>query len=425
MTERDLSNFSAEKALTPLDSFESHITADGSPVDDGGLAATESATESGTVPIDENPFSSPVLDTDRPTVAPSAVIPLNDSPPCWYCGLAEAAAWWLGTLGVHLTAAIFMAIVLVVFNLLNGKKSPADINEPASMMWITSGEMILFVLAAMLGVSVRYWGRTFHELNFQRPDHRHFWLVLGGTLPLTMCVSVWAVPVQLGWSLIKEAIPVLSVFDSMNSMEAIKDLADASSLGAMVFVVAVLPAIGEELIFRGAIGRVLIANLGMISGVLLTTFLFGCLHIHPVHAVAVMPLGLAIHLVYLWSRSFWLPMLLHFVNNCWATIAAQNQGVDPTGQGLEMPLINLVMMLISAVGVVAMGICFRQSRVRLFDASGNETPAVRFPVRVTSGSGIESRSMPMNGHAWQLAIACMVFCHLIVALDLIKSIGQW
>ena len=31
----------------------------------------------------------------------------------------------------------------------------------------------------------------------------------------------------------------------------------------------------------------------------------------------------------------------------------------------------------------------------------------------------------MNGHAWQLAIACMVFCHLIVALDLIKSIGQW
>jgi hypothetical protein len=90
-----------------------------------------------------------------------------------------------------------------------------------------------------------------------------------------------------------------------------------------------------------------------------------------------------------------------------------------------MPLINLVMMLISAVGVVAMGICFRQSRVRLFDASGNETPDVRFPVRVTSGSGIESRSMPMNGHAWQLAIACMVFCHLIVALDLIKSIGQW
>ena len=353
-------------------------------------------------------------------VAPAPVAVSDEAAPSWFRGIAEAVGWWFGTLLVHVLAGAFMAIGLIVFNILNGKAKPADIMNSESMLLITAGEMILFVLASILAVSVRYWGRTFRELNFSRPQSRHLWMVIGGTLPLTICVSACSVPVQLGWDALISAIPALKSFDGLNTMEVVKNMAESTSLPVMIFVIALMPAIGEELIFRGAIGRVLISNLGLVGGVLLTSFLFGWLHIHPVHAISVMPLGLAMHVVYLWSRSFWLPMLLHFLNNCWASIAAQSGTVDPVREGVQIGWMDGVNLGVSAVGVIALGIVFWQSRVRLLDADGRDCGNARYPVRVCTDEGIRTESSPVPSLYWRLSVVCMVLCHLIVAIDLFR-----
>lgn len=344
-------------------------------------------------------------------------VPIN-APRNRFLAVAEALGWWFGALLVHLIAGASMAIILIVFNLISGKARPTDIMNPDSMMYITAGEMILFVLAAMMAVSVRYWGRTFSELNFSRPNSRHLWMVIGGTLPLTICVSTFSIPIQIGWNYLCEAIPVLKIFDSMNTMEVINDMAKTTSLLSMIFVIAILPAIGEELIFRGAVGRVLIANLGLWGGVLLTSFLFGWLHIHPVHALAVMPLGLAMHLVYLWSRSFWLPMLLHFINNTWAAISAQGPAIDPMRQGVPMRSIDGLLIAVSVFAVVATVIAFWQSRVRLFDSENREIDESRFPVRVSPG--LHRQSFPMEPKYWRSAVFGMALCHLIVVVELLR-----
>jgi len=38
---------------------------------------------------------------------------------------------------------------------------------------------------------------------------------------------------------------------------------------------------------------------------LITSVLFGIMHVNPAQAIGVMPLGLAMHFVYLTTRSFW------------------------------------------------------------------------------------------------------------------------
>ena len=346
--------------------------------------------------------------------------PLPEDPPrTKVFAVAEALGWWVGALLVHLVAGAGMAVILILINLMSGKANPADIMNPASMMSVTAGEMMLFVIASILAVSVRYWGRTFSELNFRRPDRRHLWMVIGGTLPLSLCVTACSVPVQIGWNYLGDIIPTLKLFDNMNTMEVVKDMATTSSLWSMIFVIALLPAIGEELIFRGAVGRILIANLGLTGGVLLTSFLFGWLHIHPVHALSVMPLGLAIHLVYLWSRSIWLPMLLHFLNNTWASVSAQGSGIDPTRHGDSVQIIDGLLMGVSVVAVIALGIAFRHSRVRLFDAENREWDDSRFPLRVVPG--MHRQSLPIQSTYWRTAVISMVLCHLIVLFELWQS----
>lgn len=75
-----------------------------------------------------------------------------------------------------------------------------------------------------------------------------------------------------------------------------------------------LPALGEELFFRGVLGRGLTARYGFF-GMLLTSLLFGLQHLPADHMAATTLLGLIAQLVYLATGSLWGPIALHLGNN--------------------------------------------------------------------------------------------------------------
>lgn len=93
-----------------------------------------------------------------------------------------------------------------------------------------------------------------------------------------------------------------------------------------VLIIGVGPALGEELWCRGFIGRGLIANHGVIPGVLLSSLLFGIMHIEPRQVAYATVLGVILHSVYLWTRSLLMPMLLHFMNNSLSMIQISRDG---------------------------------------------------------------------------------------------------
>src|SRR5205085_9678359 len=102
-----------------------------------------------------------------------------------------------------------------------------------------------------------------------------------------------------------------------------------------VLVMAVLPALGEELIFRGLIGRGLLARWGVVAGVLWTSVLFGLVHLNPAQAIAVIPIGVILHFVYLTTGSFWAPVLLHFLNNAFAAVMLKYGEQLPLGRVMD------------------------------------------------------------------------------------------
>ncbi len=83
-----------------------------------------------------------------------------------------------------------------------------------------------------------------------------------------------------------------------------------------LLVIALLPAIGEELLFRGILQRKVIAMSGSVHvGIWVTAILFSAIHVQFYGFVPRMLLGALFGYLYVWSGNLWVSMLAHFVNN--------------------------------------------------------------------------------------------------------------
>ncbi|MBE0651517.1 MAG: CPBP family intramembrane metalloprotease [Bacteroidales bacterium] len=87
-------------------------------------------------------------------------------------------------------------------------------------------------------------------------------------------------------------------------------------LSLNLFIVALMPAIGEELVFRGVIQQHLIGWLrNKHVGVWLTAILFSAVHLEFFGFLPRLVLGLMLGYLYVYSRNLWVPIFAHFVNN--------------------------------------------------------------------------------------------------------------
>jgi len=83
-----------------------------------------------------------------------------------------------------------------------------------------------------------------------------------------------------------------------------------------MLVIAVIPAIGEELLFRGIIQRQFAELAGNKHfGIVLTAFLFSALHMQFFGFFPRFVLGLVLGYLFQWSGNLWMPILAHFFNN--------------------------------------------------------------------------------------------------------------
>jgi uncharacterized protein len=111
--------------------------------------------------------------------------------------------------------------------------------------------------------------------------------------------------------------------DSDHLMKQILAPVGFAGLALNVFMIAVLPAIGEEMLFRGVLQKIFgrIFKSGH-TAVWVTAILFSALHFEFLGFLPRLILGLVFGYLYLWSGKLWLSILAHFVNNAVPTIAA-------------------------------------------------------------------------------------------------------
>lgn len=91
------------------------------------------------------------------------------------------------------------------------------------------------------------------------------------------------------------------------------------SFGSMIFnvaVIAIVPAFGEELLFRGVIQKLFTKwTKNAHWGIWIAAALFSALHAQFFGFFPRMALGALLGYLLLWSGSLWVPILAHFINN--------------------------------------------------------------------------------------------------------------
>jgi len=142
------------------------------------------------------------------------------------------------------------------------------------------------------------------------------------------------------------AIPCINLMAALNEMisfpsilsgleQRLKDFEEAAQkstklflnvdgIGGMffnIFMIAFLPAIGEELIFRGLLHKIIVQWTGNIHvTIIICGFLFSLMHLQFYGFFPRWLLGVMFGYLLVWSGTIWLPIFAHFVNNTMAVV---------------------------------------------------------------------------------------------------------
>jgi len=113
-----------------------------------------------------------------------------------------------------------------------------------------------------------------------------------------------------------------------------------------VMMIAVLPAIGEEMIFRGVFQKILsdLFRSGHLA-IWITAFLFSAFHFQFFGFVPRFILGLVFGYLFFWSGTLWLPIISHFINNAVPVIGACIYGWDKVNVLSDIPLWKQMVVL--------------------------------------------------------------------------------
>jgi membrane protease YdiL (CAAX protease family) len=272
--------------------------------------------------------------------------------------------------GAVLAIAVVVGVVFFAPNVL----PQADLADSARLMGtpvFAAAMMVALTSAQLLGIGFswlalrlvagRDWPR---QVGLRRPSVAHLALVLA-SFPAVVLLANGA------FVLLREvlSVPSLSTWgDNQSLMEKMVEVFSAWPWPLAVLIVGVGPGLAEELWCRAFLGRGLVGHYGVVAGVVFSSFFFGLIHVDPAQGTMAMLLGLWLHFVYLTTRSLWMPILLHFLNNSLAVTVSRFEALEAIEKSPGE--LSPYLFVAAAQLLVAVGWVLFRSRARLVQIDG-------------------------------------------------------
>ena len=187
---------------------------------------------------------------------------------------------------------------------------------------------------------------------------------------------------------------LVSIFDySSFSSEALWSFAIEHDYDIVLLFVstALVPAVCEELLFRGLILTNLLPY-GKKTAVLGSALLFALMHENIEQVLYAFVAGIVLGLLYIKTKSIWLPTLLHFFNNFSSVvqITLSERFEEQTATGL-VALLNLTVLFLGVVSIIYLaikqGLLFRKRHVAYQEGCYGQPP--HSVIRIVDSARIE------------------------------------
>lgn len=180
--------------------------------------------------------------------------------------------------------------------------------------------VFLFILPALLAAWLFSDNTTRYLKADRKPSPYTLLLVLVSlfiAVPLMNFVTYYNTKLDLpdGWSGLENAMKTLE--ESAGKLTEL--FLESNSYGVLAvnfLMIAILPAIGEEFLFRGVLQKLFIDwTKNNHAGIILAAFIFSFIHFQFYGFIPRFLLGLYFGYLLIWSSSIWVPVAAHMINN--------------------------------------------------------------------------------------------------------------
>lgn len=138
--------------------------------------------------------------------------------------------------------------------------------------------------------------------------------------------------------------------DAQDSYSALLGMDSLYDLIMGLIVMAALPALGEELLFRGVIQKIFKGwTKNTHVAVWITAFIFAAMHLQIFYILPMVVLGALLGYLKEWTGSLWYPIVVHFINN--ATVIVLTYYIDIAQDNSEL---NILLILTSVISTGAL-----------------------------------------------------------------------
>ncbi len=218
-------------------------------------------------------------------------------------------------LGGAVSALVAYASHREMASLLSGFGENSPYADRQMLRWVSLlSHFVSFTVPALFVAIFLYRKNWLRELRLHIPPK---WKA--ATLSILFILVSFPFAQSIYW--LNRHLPLPEWMSSMEGdvSDLIKGLMVMNSPGELLFnllVVAIAPAIGEELVFRGFLQRQfyrLVPSPGM--AVWITAFLFSAIHLQFEGFLPRLMLGAMLGYLFLWSKNLWIPILAHFFFN--------------------------------------------------------------------------------------------------------------
>lgn len=210
---------------------------------------------------------------------------------------------------------------------------------------LTVQDVLAFIVPAIVAMAI-FYRRPLHAMCIDRaPSWRALMLVVVFYV-VSLPAMNWLVEANQAMSLPSWMSGIEQMMRSLedSAADATEQLLDINSVGkllACLFVVGFMAGLSEEMLFRGAMQRTMHdSRLDIHAAVWITAIVFSAFHLQFFGFFPRMVLGLWLGYLLVWSRSLWVPIIAHTLNNSSVVIFSYlaNKGAVSEGFGDHLGL---------------------------------------------------------------------------------------
>ena len=210
---------------------------------------------------------------------------------------------------------------------------------------LTVQDVLAFIIPAIVAMAI-YYRRPLHAMCIDRaPSWRALVLVVVFYV-VSLPAMNWLVEANQAMSLPSWMSGIEQMMRSLedsaaNATEQLLDINSVGKLLACLFVVGFMAGLSEEMLFRGAMQLTMHdSRLGIHAAVWITAIVFSAFHLQFFGFFPRMVLGLWLGYLLVWSRSLWVPIIAHTLNNSSVVIFSYlaNKGAVSEGFGDHLGL---------------------------------------------------------------------------------------